>query len=491
VDAAVAYDHDDAFRPWKLAIQGEPPIEHGYDPDDSLIQAGPLTILRDPQTGLPDITRTGAVETDLDVSQFAEPERFTATFAGQPLYQATYIRDALGRITGIEEIVAGQPRSVLYDYDAADRLATVHEPGQPTRDYFYDPNGNLLEIREAGIPVLTATHDAQDRLVTHGRFTLTHTDSGHLSTKLDTLTGESTYYYYDELGNLLGVDLADGRSIQYLVDGADRRVAKLVDGELQWLFVYAGGLPVARLFPDGSVESIYVYGALAHVPDLVIKAGRTYRILHDHLGSPRLVVDVETGEIAQRLDYDVHGRVLVDTNPDFQPFAFAGGLHDVDTGLVRFGARDYDPALARWTAKDPSGFAGGDTNLYAYAYGDPVNFVDPNGELAFLVPLAILALKGALVGAATDAGIELASQLIDNGGDIDCLDWGGVLSSGVNGGISSGLTVAKPGDPARGPLQNERAVLRRRREAHSCPVPPAQAAATGRRRMLIPPGTCT
>jgi uncharacterized protein RhaS with RHS repeats len=104
---------------------------------------------------------------------------------------------------------------------------------------------------------------------------------------------------------------------------------------------------------------------------------------------------------------------------------------------VRFGARDYDPEFARWTAKDPSGFAGGDTNLYAYAYGDPVNFVDPNGELAFLVPLAILALKGALIGAATDAGIELASQLIDNGGDIDCLDWGDVGASGIDG-LASG-----------------------------------------------------
>jgi hypothetical protein len=106
---------------------------------------------------------------------------------------------------------------------------------------------------------------------------------------------------------------------------------------------------------------------------------------------------------------------------------------------VRFGARDYDADLARWTAKDPSGFAGGDTNLYAYAYGDAVNFVDPNGELAFLVPLAVLALKGALAGAAMDAGMELASQLIDNGGNIDCLDWGDVGASGVNGGISGGL----------------------------------------------------
>jgi RHS repeat-associated protein len=438
-EAVVSYDQDDAFRLWKLGVQGTAPIEHGYDANDALTQAGPLTIVRDSLTSLPDITRAGAVETDLDVSQFGEPERFAATFAGQLLYEASYERDALGRISHLDEIIAGQPRSVSYDYDDADRLAYVEEQGQPARELLYDPNGNLVEIREAGILVLAGSHDAQDRLRTHGHFELTYMDSGHLETKLDTRTGEHATYRYDEFGNLLGAELADGRSIQYLVDGADRRVAKLVDGELQWLFVYAGGLPVARLHPDGSVESIYVYGALAHVPDLVIKNGRTYRLVQDHLGSPRLVVDVETGEIAQRLDYDVHGRVLADTHPDFQPFGFAGGLHDVDTGLVRFGARDYDPELGRWTAKDPSGFAGGDTNLYAYAYGDPVNFVDPNGEFAFLVPLAIVAIKGALASAALDAGMELASELIENGGDIDCVDWDDVGTSAVNGAGSGAI----------------------------------------------------
>ena len=138
----------------------------------------------------------------------------------------------------------------------------------------------------------------------------------------------------------------------------------------------------------------------------------------------------------QRLDYDVHGRILMDSNPGFQPFAFAGGLHDPDTGLLRFGARDYDPEVGRWTAKDPTGFAGGDTNLYAYAGGDPVNYIDPNGELAFLAPVAFALLKGALASAATDAGIELASQLIDNGGNID---WGGVGTSAVDGAMSGML----------------------------------------------------
>jgi hypothetical protein len=40
--------------------------------------------------------------------------------------------------------------------------------------------------------------------------------------------------------------------------------------------------------------------------------------------------------------YDEFGRVLSNTNPGFQPFGFAGGIYEVDTGLVRFGARDYD-----------------------------------------------------------------------------------------------------------------------------------------------------
>ena len=46
---------------------------------------------------------------------------------------------------------------------------------------------------------------------------------------------------------------------------------------------------------------------------------------------------------------------------------------------MRFGARDYDPRVGRWTAKDPIRFAGGDANLYGYVLGDPVNLVDPSG----------------------------------------------------------------------------------------------------------------
>jgi RHS repeat-associated protein len=69
-----------------------------------------------------------------------------------------------------------------------------------------------------------------------------------------------------------------------------------------------------------------------------------------------------------------------DTNPGFQPFGFAGGLYDRDTRLVRFGARDYDPAIGRWTTKDRSRFRGG-LNLYAYCGNDPINWIDITGDM--------------------------------------------------------------------------------------------------------------
>jgi RHS repeat-associated protein len=92
-----------------------------------------------------------------------------------------------------------------------------------------------------------------------------------------------------------------------------------------------------------------------------------------------LVVDPETGDIQQRMDYDAWGRVTHDSNPGFQPFGFAGGLFDPETGLTRFGARDYDAETGRWTAKDPILCEGGDVNLFGYVKSDPINFIDSNG----------------------------------------------------------------------------------------------------------------
>jgi RHS repeat-associated protein len=107
----------------------------------------------------------------------------------------------------------------------------------------------------------------------------------------------------------------------------------------------------------------------------------TYRFITDQLGSVRMVVNVATGAVVQQIRYDAWGNPTLEHGTwSFQPFAFAGGLHDPATGLIRFGARDYDPHTSRWTAKDPIPFGGLDVNLYAYVRGDPINLIDSRGD---------------------------------------------------------------------------------------------------------------
>jgi RHS repeat-associated protein len=187
--------------------------------------------------------------------------------------------------------------------------------------------------------------------ITYGTNTYTYTANGELKTK--TNGGQTATYTYDVFGNLTNAVLPNGTTIEYVIDGRNRRVGKKVNSTMTQGFLYQDGLrPVAELDGTGAVVSRFVYGDKINVPSYVVKGGTAYRIVSDHLGSPRLIVNTATGAIAQRLDYDEFGNVLQDTNPGFQPFGFAGGLYDRDTKLTRFGARDYDAETGRWVAKD-------------------------------------------------------------------------------------------------------------------------------------------
>jgi RHS repeat-associated protein len=271
----------------------------------------------------------------------------------------------------------------------------------PIRTYAYDANGNRLS-RTTASETEVGSYDDQDRLLSYAGASYANTENGELLSKTDALG--TTTHTYDVLGNLAQVGLPDGRLIAYVIDGADRRIGRRVDGALVQGFLYGDQLnPVAELDGAGSVVARFVYGSRANVPDYMMRNAVTYRILSDHLGSVRLVVNASTGAIAQRIDYDEFGNVTQDTSPGFQPFGFAGGLYDPDTGLVRFGARDYDPNVGRWTAKDPIRFAGGDTNLYEYVLADPVNLADATG----LDPFSEVVIKTAVGGICVAAGCAL------------------------------------------------------------------------------------
>ena len=251
--------------------------------------------------------------------------------------------------------------------------------GTVTSSYTWDANGNRLS-RTAASGAINGQYDAQDRLLRYGTSTYAWRDDGQLLSRAVDGQG-TTLYQYDAFGRLLGVTTADGTQIEYVLDGRGRRIAKKVNGVIGRAWLYQDELrPVAELDGSSNVVSVFVYMSRGGPPAYMTRNGNNYRIVNDVLGSPRLVVDTVTGVVAQRIDYDEFGQVLQDSNPGFQPFGFAGGIYDSDTGLLRFGARDYDAVAGRWTAKDPTLFASGTTNLYQYVGNDPVNRYDHDGN---------------------------------------------------------------------------------------------------------------
>lgn len=381
-----------------------------------------FSLTRLAQHGLPTGTTLGGLSTTQTYNGFGEPEHFSASHAGSEIYSLQLGYDRDGRITTKTEVVQGQSTASEYGYDAAGRLAEVRHNGSVVASYGYDANGNRTQINGATV----ASLDEQDRLQSHGDASYTHGAAGERTGK--TQGGQSTAYGYDIHGNLKNVSLPDGRQISYPTDARHRRIGKRVDGTLTRRWLYQGELRIAaELDAGGAVSTRFVYGLKANVPEYMVKGAATYRLITDHLGSVRLVVDSATGEVAQRMDYDEWGKVTADTNPGFQPFGYAGGLYDPDTGLVRFGTRDYDAGTGRWTAKDPIGFGGGDANLYSYVEGNPISLTDPTGECPWCVAAGI--------GALTD----LAVQLYFNGFNLKCVNWKEVAISGAAAGLGVGI----------------------------------------------------
>jgi YD repeat-containing protein len=144
-----------------------------------------------------------------------------------------------------------------------------------------------------------------------------------LRTRID--GSDTTRYTYDVLGNLVTVALPTGDTISYVLDAANRRIGRRLNGTLTRGWLYQSQLaPVAELDGSGAVVSRFVYATHVNVPDYLVKGGQTYRLVLDQLGSVRLVVNTSDGTVAQRLDYDEYGRVTQNTNPGFQPFGYAG-----------------------------------------------------------------------------------------------------------------------------------------------------------------------
>ncbi len=177
------------------------------------------------------------------------------------------------------------------------------------------------------------------------------------------------------------MSLSDGRTIEYVHDPLGRRIAKKINSTVVEKYLWQDRTRLLAVYDGNNALVMRFEYADGRMPAaMTTNDSSVYYLTCDQAGSLRIVTDI-SGTVVRRLDYDSFGNVISpDNNPAPEtPFGFAGGLHDRDTGLVRFGYRDYDPDAGRWTAKDPVRFAGRNSDLYGYCMNDPVNLKDPLG----------------------------------------------------------------------------------------------------------------
>ena len=255
------------------------------------------------------------------------------------------------------------------------RLIQVKKDGVIVEAYTYDKNGNRASAT-INNETTNGYYTLDDQIVTYGNNTYQYNDDGYLQSKV-TPNGTTTYQY-GAFGELQRV-VTPTKTIEYLHNANNQRVAKKVDGVIVEKYLWANLTTLLAIYDkDDNLVQRFEY-ADQRMPIAMMQNNQKYYLHYDQVGSLRAVSDT-TGTIIKEVVYDTFGNILTDSNEAFRvPFGFAGGLYDNDTKLTRFGYRDYDAYTGKWTAKDPIGFSGGDSNLYGYVLGDPVNLIDPKG----------------------------------------------------------------------------------------------------------------
>jgi len=114
----------------------------------------------------------------------------------------------------------------------------------------------------------------------------------------------------------------------------------------------------------------------------------TFFLVPNHVGSSTLITDSTGTNIVSELHYTPYGEVVASasTGPDFMRHTFTGQTQDVESSLMNFGARYYDPKLGRFISADttvPNQMNTLAYNRYMYVYGNPVHLQDPTGHTPY------------------------------------------------------------------------------------------------------------
>lgn len=420
---------------------------------------------------------------------------YTYNAKGQPLtvqYQSDdgacmvnrFTYDASGRITGTEKTgnMPEFPKNSAYFYDALGRL-TSYKEGETTDTYGYDKLGNRIFKKVNGKEEAVYQYNGLNQLISRmengNRYSYSYDRRGNL---IGEKRGGSLIkeYFYDATGHMYRTkDMESGEKTEYGYNGLNMRIKNV-----QTLKDRTGGY---RSYKENAANSIqtmliketsYVTDFLSSTNnDLMVYEegygsvrttfGRGYERLSqkitlepeafntvkgaltsknggktffqsDLYGSPLFAAN-EQGSILRYAERNVWGDLKLparDMNaPDVMAgLRFTGFCYDSVAEIQFAQARFYDAGLGRMLSKDPVKRG---LNAYPYCDNDPVNYVDPTGEVAnILIGGAI----GGFVGGAFGFAGSAISQLT-RGQRFDSKKAWGAAANGAAVGVARGALV--------------------------------------------------
>jgi RHS repeat-associated protein len=307
-----------------------------------------------------------------------------------------------GAFTGGPSNVEPPVPSVQFPVRGADPNALRNYNQQ----FDYDSVGNILQIAH------TAGAGSWTR---HMR---PKTDSNRLDKSWDgNDETQATNYGYDTHGNMLNVlnvapaqflrwDYRDmigsinrggGGFAYYQYDTGKQRTRKLLKHGIIEERIYLGGYELYRKTNGGAVveeiESHHLFEGEQRVllvddvfstDNARLSTGPLFRYQYsNHLGSACLELKHDAAIISceEYHPYGTSAYRAANANVETPPkrYRYTGMERDEESGLEYHSARYYAAWLGRWTRCDPAGFAD-ITNLYAYAMGNPVRYIDRDGR---------------------------------------------------------------------------------------------------------------
>ncbi len=371
---------------------------YGYD------AAGRLTRITDPQGGVTSYTYDAGGRR----TQVRYPNGVTTT--------STY--DAANRLTAlITHDAAGAVLSAYsYGYDAVGNRTSVTDANGLVTSYTYDALDRLTQV-STGSSVTSFTYDAvgnRQSMTVNGRTTAyTYDDANRLLTS--TLDAATTTYAYDDNGNLIS-QAAPGGTTLYTYDAANRLLTLDVGGSVQ-RFAYAPtgervsatasgsttrflvlqNQVLADYTPAGERSARYVHGRSLDEIVSITRASGTQYLHYDGLGSATRTTDAD-GAVIGTQEYDAFG-VITRSQGWSTRYGYTGREHLPQTDLLYYRSRYYDSSAGRFLSVDsvrgnvllpPS------LHRYTYVHNNPVNYIDPMGNIAF-TPYLVVFLAGVAV----------------------------------------------------------------------------------------------